>query len=112
MSHEGKKRQDSKWRNRGWGNPIDTYGIFKWEGVPVQFTTHARIHLKICQLDAHEIIDMLHCHVKCPKTTRHKKTEREVCSNKNGQIFRIILFETYCYDAGQDCWCVKNVEPA
>lgn len=112
MSHKGKNALESNGRRHGGSNPIDAYGVFKWDGVPVQFTTHAKMHLDEFKLDAIEIIDMLRYQVKCPKMSRHKKSEKEVCSNKNGQVFRIILFETYCFDVGQDCWCVKNVKPA
>jgi hypothetical protein len=112
MSHIGKKRPKIEMVRRGGSNLIDAYGVFKWDGVPVQFTTHAKMHLDEFKLDAREIVEMLRYQVKCPKISKHKKSETEVCSYKNGQIFRIILFETYCFDVGRDCWCVKNVKPA
>lgn len=111
MSHKGTSAKSSR-RTQGAGNSVDIYGVFKWDEVPVQFTSHAKMHLNEFKLDAIEIIDMLRHQVECPEMRRHRRTETEVCSNKNGQIFRIILFEDYCFDVGQDCWCVKNVKPA
>jgi len=88
-------------------NPID----FRWKDRYVQFSDHAKLHLEEFRLDALEIIEMLHHPVKCPDLKKFRKKDIEICSNKNKRIFRIILFEDYCYDAREICWCVKNVKP-
>lgn len=88
-------------------NPND----FRWNERYVQFSDSAIFHLDEFGLDAFEIIDMLHNPVDCPKNKKFRRTNIEICSKKNKQIFRIILFEDYCYDVKEICWCVKHVEP-
>lgn len=88
-------------------NPND----FRWNDRYIQFTDSAKLHLDEFGLDAREIIDMLHNPVNCPKHRKHRRTDIEICSRKNRRIFRIILFEDYCYDVKEICWCVKHVEP-
>ncbi|MDY6966592.1 MAG: hypothetical protein SVM80_11630 [Halobacteriota archaeon] len=88
-------------------NPDD----FRWNDRYVQFTDSAKFHLEEFGLDVIEIINMLHDPVPCPKHRKFRKTDIEICSRKNRQIFRIILFEDYCYDVQETCWCIKHVEP-
>ena len=88
-------------------NPSD----FRWNDRYIQFTDSAKLHLYEFGLDALEIIDMLHNPVNCPKHRKHRRKDIEICSRKNRRIFRIILFEDYCYDVKETCWCVKHVEP-
>lgn len=84
---------------------------YRWNDRYVQFSYSAELHLEEFGLDAHEIIDMLHNPVNCPKHRKFRRTDIEICSNKNKRIFRIILFEDYCFDVREMCWCVKHVEP-
>lgn len=88
-----------------------SYGDFRWNGKYVAFSDSAKFHLEEYKLDAIEIIDMLHDDVPCPTTRRFRKTDIEICSKKNRQIFRITLFKDYCWDVGESCWCVKHVKP-
>lgn len=88
-------------------NPED----FRWRERYVQFTDSAKLHLDEFNLNAYEIIDMLHNTIPCPKSRRFKKTDIEICSKKNRQIFRITLFEDFCFDVDEICWCVKHVKP-
>jgi hypothetical protein len=85
--------------------------IYNWEGRYVSFTGSAELHLWDFELEAMEIIDMLHNQVDCPKYTRFRKKDKEVCSNKDGKIYRIILCEDYCRCLRETCWCVIHVEP-
>jgi len=84
---------------------------FRWNDRYIQFTDSAKLHLEEFGLDAIEIIDMLHNSFPCPKNRKFRRTDIEICSRKNKRIFRIILFEDYCYDVREICWCVKHVEP-
>ena len=84
---------------------------FRWNGKYVQFSYSAKLHLDEFRLSPLEIIDMLHDSVNCPNNRKFRKTDFEICSKKNRRIFRIILFEDYCYDVKAACWCVKHVEP-
>lgn len=90
-----------------------TYNLdaFRWRDRYVQFTDSAKLHLEEFELDALEIIDMLHDPVNCPKYKKFRRTDIEICSRKDRRTFRIILFEDDCFDAGETCWCVKHVEP-
>jgi hypothetical protein len=85
--------------------------IYNWRGRYVSFTGSAELHLWDFQLDAIEIIDMLHNQVKCPKYTKFRNKDEEVCSKKDGRIYRIILCDDYCRCLGERCWCVIHVEP-
>ena len=84
---------------------------FRWQDRYVQFTDSAKMHLEEFGLNALEIIDMLRDPVDCPTRRKFRKTDKEICNRKNKRIFRIILFEDFCYDVGETCWCVKHVEP-
>lgn len=90
---------------------IYNYNDFRWNGRYIQFTDSAKLHLDEFGLDAHEIIDMLHDPVDCPEHRKFRRTDIEICSRKKRRIFRIILFEDFCYDVKEICWCVKHVEP-
>jgi len=85
---------------------------FRWRDRFVQFTNHAKLHLEEFGLDVHEIIDMLHDPVDCPKKRKFHRTDIEICSRKNRRIFRIILSKDDCYNVGECCWVVRNVKPA
>ncbi len=85
---------------------------YRWGGKYVAFSTHAKMHMEEFDLDALEVIDMLHDTVPCPGRRRIRRDEKEICSKKHRKIFRIILFEDYCYDVREDCWVVTNVKPA
>jgi hypothetical protein len=91
--------------------PIHTLNNFNWRGKYVAFTYSARLHLEEFQINAIELIDMLHNPVPCPKNRIFRKKDIEICSMKKGRIFRIILFEDYCIDVQADCWVVKHVKP-
>ena len=84
---------------------------FLWNNRVVGFTDSAKNHLEEFKLDVYEIIDMLRHSFDCPEQRRHRRTEIEKCSNKRGKIFRIILFDDFCYVYNEECWCVKHVEP-
>lgn len=101
---------ESERMSRSSGN-FNKPGCLRWGGVPVQFSTDAKGELWAFKLDAYEIIDMLDNPVKCPKHRKFQKEETEICSNKNGKIFRIIICEDYCRDVEEDCWCVIHVKP-
>lgn len=92
---------------------INRYALenYRWGGKYVSFSSHAKMHLEEFDLDVLEVIDMLHDTVPCPGKRGFKRSEKEICSKKHGEIFRIILFEDYCYDVQEDCWVVKNVKP-
>ena len=91
--------------------PLYTPNNFNWRGKYVAFTYSAKLHLEEFQIDALELIDMLHNPVPCPKSRVFRKKDIEICSTKKGRIFRIILFEDYCIDVQADCWVVKHVKP-
>lgn len=88
-----------------------SYDNFRWEGKYVAFSTHAKMEMQEFKLDTLEIIDMLHNPVPCPDGNRPKKREIKICSNKNKMVFLIKLFDDYCFDVGEPCWCVKHVKP-
>ena len=91
--------------------PMHPPNNFYWKGKYVAFTYSARLHLEEFQIDALEVIDMLHNPIPCPKSNIFRKNDIEICSMKKGKIFRIILFEDYCIDVHADCWVVKHVKP-
>ena len=91
--------------------PIYNRDSFIWNERVVAFTDHAKNHIWEFDLDVYEIIDMLRNSFDCPKRRKHRRTDIERCSNKKGKVFRIILFDDFCIDYDEDCWCVKHVEP-
>ncbi len=93
------------------GLTISDPNYYKWDDRYIQFTDHAKIECALFKIGVHEIIDMLHNQIKCPKTKKHNKSDKEICSKKNKKIFRIILFKDYCIDVGEICWCVRHVKP-
>ena len=84
---------------------------YRWNGVYIAFSTSAKLHLGEFHIDAIEVIDMLNDPVPCPKGKKFRKSNVEICSRKNRDIYRIVLYEDYCLDAGEKCYCVKHVEP-
>ena len=88
-------------------NPED----FHWNDKYVQFSDSAKFHLEEFGLDALEIMDMLRDPINCPKSNKFRRKDIEICSKKNKRIFRITLFEDYCFDVKDFCWCIKHVKP-
>jgi hypothetical protein len=84
---------------------------FRWEGVLVQFTQSAKMHLWEFRLTPHEIMDMINDQVECPEYRRFNKKDTEICSKKDRKIFRIILSKAYCGEINEECWRVIHVEP-
>ncbi len=93
------------------GFSIYNHNYFRWNDRYVQFSYSAKLHLEEFGLDAFEIIDMLNNPVNCPEYKKFRRTDIEICSKKNKKIFRIILFEEYCLDVREICWCVSHVKP-
>ena len=87
------------------------HAFFKWNGIPVQFTTSANHELWDYRLQPNEIISMLNASFKCRISKKHKKIYIERCANKNNMVFRIILAEDYCIDVESDCYVVIHVKP-
>lgn len=83
----------------------------KYKSKPVHFSNHAKGELITANLSVYELIDMLNNPVPCPRGRRIKKIYFEICSNKNRKVFRIILYEDYCFDERTDCYLIIHIKP-
>ncbi len=86
-----------------------------FKGLPVRLTDSSISHMYKEKINPMTLCDMLQYPINCPKSTKKRKkfrkTSIEVCSNRKGKIFRILLEKEDTIDIGNFAYVVIHLEP-
>lgn len=85
------------------------------DDIPVRLTDSGIAHLMVEDIDPYTLCDMILDDIPCPKKTKRRKKFRkksiEICSRRNGKIYRILLDESYTYSINSEAYIVTHLEP-
>jgi hypothetical protein len=85
----------------------------QFEGIGVRISDSAFIHMRVFEIDAYTLCDMLSDIIECPKKKKtgkaFRKTSRRVCSRRGRKTYNIILDEYFCNK--ERLWSVSHLEP-
>ena len=80
---------------------------------PVRLSDSGHVHIFSENIDPMTLCDMINYNIPCPKYKKRKfrSISLEVCSNRKGKIYRIILDLSYTHDINAYAYLVTHVEP-
>lgn len=85
-----------------------------YSGIPVRISDSGHAHLTREGFDPFTLCDMILGNLPCPKKKKNRKfrkTSIELCANRKGKVYRIILDKQYTTCKNSYSYVVCHVEP-